>query len=326
MTAEKLDSFLRRHNGREIEYLRKDFVPSEYLTKNDTFTIFSHHLLAPNETMTITKQHRFLEVPSHLHDYIELLYIYSGTYTQTIGGTTVHLKQGDICIIDTNMPHSSGALSENDIAINIIMRKDYFSTSLLSRLSAEGIISNFLVNAISHTANHESYLLFQPDDTTKIHSHMISLLCEYYDKSICSNEIISCYMVLLFSELLRVLQYSYYKKKNANQAQENLIDILQYLEQNYNNCTLESVAKQFGFHPNYLSTFIKKMTGQSFKEIIQTQRLLQASLLLRKTYMPVYKIACEVGYNNLTFFYRKFKEQYNITPLEYREKYGLILR
>lgn len=122
------------------------------------------------------------------------------------------LAKGDMCIIDTGIIHSIKSGQFNDIFINILMRKDYLTTSLLSRLSSDSVISEFLVNAITESTNHENYLIFNSTDNSKADFFMKSILCEYFDKELCSSEVINCYLILLFSELIRTMEYSYHKK------------------------------------------------------------------------------------------------------------------
>ena len=43
-----------------------------------------------------------------------------------------------------------------------------------------------------------------------------------------------------------------------------------------------------------------------------------AARLLKTTDWPVTKVAEEIGYENISFFYRKFQERYQISPKEYR--------
>ena len=97
-------------------------------------------------------------------------------------------------------------------------------------------------------------------------------------------------------------------------------DILDYLEANYLTVTLQSTADHFGFHPNYLSAFIKKETGRTFKELVILQKMCQACFYLTNTDFPIYEIAQKVSYDNLGFFYRKFTELYHMTPQEFRER------
>jgi len=323
----QLQEFLNQLTERELYYQTSKTLSSKYDKYNTTVIngvktyIFgdSGTLFELDQDFSIIKHTRFVKVPYHIHKYIEMSYVYSGTVTQRIGSETVILKKGQTCIIDTNMPHEIEETSENDIIINILMKKEYFSTTVLSRLS-HGIVSNFLVNAISKTKQHDNYIIFYSEKNHKLESFFKDMLCEYYDKKLCSEEMIDSYMALIFSELLRTFQYSYHHNCPNSTSDNNLVEILRYVDKHYQTCTLETVAKHFNFHPNYLCSFIKKKTGSSLFRIIQIQKLLTASYLLRNTDRKVYEIANEVGYANLSFFYKKFKDYFGMTPQEYRDQ------
>lgn len=325
MNHDELDRMLRVLTEKELKYKSNPVISERYKKMeiincegHDAY-LFDDNDMNMGENITPRKHTRFVEVPMHVHTYIELSYVYSGEFTEVIKDKTVKLKEGQISIIDTGIPHSILPTTENDIIINILMSKEYFSTAFLSRLSSKGIISEFLINAISDKRDHDNYIIFNSENNKKIPIYIRELLCEYIDKSLCSNEIIDCFMVLIFSELLRVFQYdsSHSNSKSLNNAP--VIEILNYLEKNYMTCTLISTAKHFNFHPNYLSNLIKKTTNRSFSEIILLQKLTRASILLENTDVPIYGIANEIGYNNLNFFYKKFKEYFGVTPKEFRD-------
>lgn len=109
------------------------------------------------------------------------------------------------------------------------------------------------------------------------------LLCEYFNKSLYADEIINCYMILIFTELIKTFHYDTNKSLKNSKGSATVIDILQYLEENYMTCTL-------------------------------------ASTLLSNSDMPIYEIANEIGYQNLNFFYKKFENYFGVTPNEFREK------
>ncbi|WP_338533639.1 helix-turn-helix domain-containing protein [Paenibacillus peoriae] len=324
---EELDKKLRSLTTREREYQEQPFLSPKYKTyeiveyEGKEVYVFSSEIPV-NENIAISKQNRFAEVPMHIHTYLELNYVYSGECTQIINGETNTLTEGQICIVDTGVPHSIYPASESDIIINILIRKEYFTSSFLSRLSNQGVISNFLVNAISDTQNHNRYIIFHSEKNVNLQTLIRQLLCEYFDKSICSEEMIDCYMVLIFSELLRVFHFYTNQSNDQPYSGTKLIEILHYIEKNYKTCTLVSTATHFSFSPNYMSYFIKKGTKKTFKELIQIQRLQHSSVLLSNTNMPIYEIADETGHGNLSYFYKKFKQYYNLTPQEYREKHN----
>lgn len=280
--------------------------------------VFKFDSIMNQHNICLNQESRFTPIPKHIHSVIELNYIYRGKMTQIINGKEITLRKGDICILDRNTTHEILPLSEEDIVITIDMRKKYFTASFLSRLSTQGLVSRFLVDALLESHNKQQYLIFYDHPDINIHPVVQQLLCEYYDSKICSDEVMDAYMIVLFSQLLRMYQKHPHGHSSDNDAHEMLLLILRYMESNYQTVTLNSVAELFGFHPNYLSSYLKKHTGKSFKELIITQRMLQAGFFLKNTGMSIAEIAREVGYENQGFFYKKFQEYYQMSPVEYR--------
>lgn len=281
--------------------------------------MFKYDSIMNQHNICLHQESRFTLIPPHVHSVIELSYIYRGSMTQIINGEKITLQQGDICILDRNTVHEILPLSQEDIVITIDMQKKYFTESFLSRLATQGLVSHFLVAALSENHNQQQYLLFHRQEDINVHFLIQQLLCEYYDYDICSDEIMDAYMVVLFSSLLRMYQ------KDPNSISDNsedntlLLLILRYIEANYQTVTLDSLAKIFGFHPNYLSSYIKKHTGKTFKELIITQRMLQAAFYLKNTSLAISEISEKICYQNQGFFYKKFKEYYQMSPAEYRK-------
>lgn len=308
--------FYQKHpNSQSPRYNRieKKIVNGQELYEFQFNSIMNQH------NICLHQESRFTAIPRHIHSVIELNYIYQGSMTQIINGKQITLYQGDVCILDRNTIHEVLPLSENDIVITIDMRKKYFAESFLSRLSTQGLVSHFLVEALSENHKTQQYLIFGKQPDINIHPIIQELLCEYYDYKICSDEIMDAYMVILFSQLLRTYQKQPGLHNNNCETNETLLLILRYIETNYKIVTLNSVAELFGFHPNYLSAYIKKHTGQTFKDLVITQRMLQAGFYLKNTSLPVSEIAVEIGYQNQGFFYKKFEEYYHMSPSEYRE-------
>ncbi len=323
MEHDELDRKLRKLTASEEAYREHPYLSEKYNSikqiEYNGQKVFVFYL--EGGKIKITKHSRFAEVPMHIHNDIEMNYVYSGQCTQIINDQTVTLTEGQICIVDTGAPHAILATGENDIIVNISMSREYFSTSFLSRLSSHSMITDFLVNAISDNQTHNRYIIFHSENSRKLGLFIRELLCEYYDQSLCSEEMIDCYMVLIFSELLRVFQFDTNQKHAKSSSHPSVIEILHYLEENFQTCTLASTAEHFNFHPNYLSALLKKSTGRSFKQLILTHRMTRSSLLLSNTDTPVYHIAADIGYDNLSFFYRKFKDYFGVTPNEYREQH-----
>ncbi len=248
-----------------------------------------------------------------------MIYVYSGSCTQIIGDNSITMNKGDLCILDTNTYHTISPIGNNDIVINCLIKKSYFDATFLSRLSGNDILARFFVRSIYQSKDFNDYILFMYDEEINVNEIIENMLCEYHDKKTCFSEVINSYLVILFSELLR----SYNKcinHKNYKALYNNKIsDIIMYIQKNYMSCTIVSTAKHFNFHPVYLSKILKKLPIATFMDLKNEARLRKARLLLENTSYKVDAIARDIGYSNISFFYKIFKEKYKMTPSEYRK-------
>jgi AraC-like DNA-binding protein len=90
--------------------------------------------------------------------------------------------------------------------------------------------------------------------------------------------------------------------------------ILGYLCERYATSTLESTARHFHCHPNTIATILRESLGKNFSELRRELRLSRACLLLAQTALPISEVASLCGYENMTSFYKAFKEKYGTTP------------
>ena len=99
---------------------------------------------------------------------------------------------------------------------------------------------------------------------------------------------------------------------------DRLISILNYIQTNYKNVTLEDVAEKFHLSEPYISKYIKDKSGKTFGEHVAYSRMKKAKVLLKNGTMTVENIAYAVGYQNPEHFSRTFKKMFQMTPIQYR--------
>ena len=105
----------------------------------------------------------------------------------------------------------------------------------------------------------------------------------------------------------------------ASVQQKFVIQVLSYVEEHYKSGELTELANELHYDIYWLSREIKRRTGKTYTELVQTKRLTQASYLLRTTAMNVADIAMAVGYDNISYFHRIFQKKYGMTPKKYRD-------
>lgn len=262
----------------------------------------------------VSKQDRYKSVPFHSHDWLELAYMYSGSCTITFENSAVTLHKGDCILINSYVSHSNSCCGEDDILINFLISRKYLNANFFNRFSDASYISSYFISTLQNDHRVNDFILFKSACSRRLPIFINEYLIEFYNKGIYSKDFLDSYITLIFLELADI-----YKSQSREETKANdIIYILRYLEENYNSCTLDSTAKFFHMNPNYLSGYIKKNTGKNFKQLIQEQRLAQASRLLLNTNLSITAIANEVGYDNVTFFYKKFRESFGCSPAEYR--------
>lgn len=107
--------------------------------------------------------------------------------------------------------------------------------------------------------------------------------------------------------------------KNADECKdERLIEILNYIQSNYLDVSLEDLSEKFYLSKPYLSKYIKEKSGMTFGETVKRVRMKKARALLKGTNMTVESIALSVGYQNVEHFNRLFKKAYKMTPVQFR--------
>jgi two-component system, response regulator YesN len=123
----------------------------------------------------------------------------------------------------------------------------------------------------------------------------------------------------LINKLLMIAERLHSKKQKPNR--KLIREIEKYVEDNLNDkLTLKDVANHFAFSPNYLGFIFKEETNEAFSDFMIRKRLEKAKELLQDPKLKIYEIADIVGYKNLTYFSRQFKEYFGITPGEYRKE------
>jgi AraC-like DNA-binding protein len=97
--------------------------------------------------------------------------------------------------------------------------------------------------------------------------------------------------------------------------------ILQFIGTHYTNPELDmrSVATRIGADREKINEILKTELGMTFRGYVNKLRLTEAArLLTHKDGAPIAEIAYSVGYANVSYFNKLFKEEYGCTPKVFR--------
>lgn len=112
--------------------------------------------------------------------------------------------------------------------------------------------------------------------------------------------------------------------KKQKQKRKLVEEMIKYIDEGLEHrITLKEVAAHFDFTPNYLGTLFKEETGTLFSDFLNERRMNRVCQLLADPTLKVYEIAERVGYKNIIYFNRQFKQSTGMTPGEYRKKHKI---
>ena len=144
---------------------------------------------------------------------------------------------------------------------------------------------------------------------------MENLVWAYVKKIPQESDIYRSTLSLLFSHLIT----SSLQAEIENEDKATLFKVLSYIFDNYKEGSLEECADSVGYSITSLSRMIKRETGKTWTDLLKEKRLSNAVWLLINTKENVDDISRSVGYENISYFHRIFREKYHMGPKEYRD-------
>ncbi|MCI7108245.1 MAG: AraC family transcriptional regulator [Lachnospiraceae bacterium] len=258
----------------------------------------------------------FPRVPLHWHDEIELIYIKKGVGSITVDFQQYKVKGPTLVLILPGQLHSIEQLEEYSMEYENII----FHPSMLVSKQIDVTATEFL----------------QPLTARKITVPTVFTPVYPYYKDVIApidacDEICKTkpqgYELFIKSQLYQFFFILSNRCRNLSNTKENrkTLDkmkiVLKYIENNYmHRITIADVSASIEFSESHFMRYFKETMGTSFVDYLRDYRLTMASRLLTTSDSAILDIAAEVGFDNLSYFNRVFKQRYHMTPSQFRRE------
>lgn len=257
--------------------------------------------------------------PFHRQDFFFINYAYKNSYQALSEKFDNLITIGeDDCYI--GQPYSGYALRAHTNAevtiIGVLIRKGSFFREYLPTVYTDSALFKFFLEPESKKFSDEFIHLDFSDDFT-IREILELMVFEYANRK--KESITETQQILksLLQTLLMQIARKYRTQKPSPSLTSLSAQIIDYVENHSDVVTLQSVAKHFGYHPNYISNLLHKETGRTFSKIILQKRMERTVLLMKNTDLSLEEISEMLGYSNHSNFFKAFKEYFGKTPREY---------
>lgn len=315
--AGQIHAYISQQNIKEItkQHLLipevPETIPPEFL---DSF-FFD---VTDKDSIIVQKHNRYSPAIVHSHTFFELVYVYDGTCTQTISEQILHMKTGDFCVIPPGVDHSISVFDDS-IVINIMLRRSTLHSMFYNFLNTPNKLSSFFLNNI-YAKRANDYILFHSGMDPALRESFIWMLWESINKQEYFYQCVTNTLLLVFYLLVRNYSESVQTPLFSDRMDVQRYAIIQYIQDNYRDVTLTTVAKRFHYSNEYTSRLIKDLMGMTYTEIVRTVRIERSQDFLTNTTMTVANIAEAIGYDTPEHYIRQFKKYTGMTPSAFRKQ------
>ncbi|WP_054115731.1 AraC family transcriptional regulator [Enterococcus sp. RIT-PI-f] len=303
-------------HGQNINDLELDF-------KSEAIPQIPEEIYFEDGNIFISKHHRYAPMPAHRHAFVELNYMLSGKSNHRINGEEIFLEQGEILMLDKNSIQEIDALSKNDILINILIKESSISTELIvNMIKSSSVVNEFLLTSHSEVKQKYPHLIFRTGNNKRVQDLIENMLIEFFEKKPYYMRSLNLNLSILLIEMTRLLEAENLNQQNI--CDNELLNLLSYIEKNYKEATLSIIAKEFGYNKDYLSYKLKKQTGSSFQELLNNIRFKKAYELIAETNLSFERIAEIIGYNSTAALYKLCAKYTQMRPSEIRNQRNIF--
>jgi len=265
----------------------------------------------------------------HTHDFRELTVILKGEATHHIDNQTYHVMAGDVYVLQGDTQHGFSDVHDLEF-YNVMfpcdMEQIVTTAGTAWRIEQEirtmpGYQALFVLEPFYRKEHHfMNRLQVDPRRLQALEFLLANMMEEYRHGGHGWRALLQA----SFTTLLVML--SRWAEEPHGLATGNLRAIAEavaYLEAHFDEpLRMDMLAERAHLSPRHFGRIFASNYGMPPMEYLQRLRLRSACDLLRRSHITVTRIAQECGYRDGNLFSRQFREQYGITPTQYRKLYG----
>ncbi len=270
-------------------------------------------IFLPLQEYSCELQSGFPSVPLHWHEEMELTRITKGQAHYQIGSADFDVHAGDLILIP---PHILHHVTQIDRAY-MHSETFVFHLNFLLGNSTDACSLKYLKPILDGALQ---FPCFFPAGTQDQLDKLFSRLYHCYQEKAFGYELLlKSYFFDLFRYLFEQNMITVSETATLKTSQsEKLKEILQYMELHFSEeLSISEIAAFCHLSESYLMHFFRENTGMTITEYLNNYRLRQATELLKLGNRTILDIAMCCGFNNISYFHKRFKEYYGMTPKKY---------
>ncbi len=265
----------------------------------------------------------------HKHEFIEVVYVLSGTATHFVGAKSYDVRRDDIIIINANTPHKFQATDSNEEfrAYDLMFTPDFFDASNINMVDFQTLKKSFLFGSIYDNDEIDfPDMKISTTHTNGFKELFTRIYNEYYRRDRGYLELIRAYVIQLIISFFRCMEDK--ARISVSQSQIEVVNsAIAYMQENYNeSLSIDEIAAKVFLNRDYFRRLFKSVTGMSITFFLQKIKINEACRFLTDTNKSIEEIIDLCGYSDRKNFYESFKKIIGKTPGVYRKENTIRLK
>lgn len=253
-------------------------------------------------------------VPYHWHPELEIIRITAGKVGLTIADEQYIGHAGDVFFV------SMGELHEIRCGLGNQFRSFVFPADFLQFRRADRAQSELLAPLSSGELRFRTVLRAGEPGSAPVSAALDTILTACGDKHPGYELLVKSSLLAVVAQCARVGLLTTGAASLSDYHTQRLRAIVEYLSEHCTERLREpEVAAHFGMSTQYFCLFFKTHLGRTFVQHVNFLRIERASRLLRETDLPVMDVGFAVGFDNFSYFIKRFREVFGCTPTAYRK-------
>ena len=258
--------------------------------------------------------------PVHKHNFIEIVYTFSGNITHYVDSKAYKVSRGDLIFINFNQTHEFVVNGEMSFC-NILIEPSFLCEQLINSFNALDILKLSLFSDFSDEASgFLPYVHFDGEELVQLEQLINNMVCEFESKKIGYKSALKSMCEQLFIYMLRQMRRTDNTMQIFEQIDALSPQLLKYIEtDSLEKISMTEYAKRCCYSPAYFSRIFKNHFGITFTDFVKKSRIERAKNLLLYTNESIDSIMHSVGYSDKKQFYKAFADKCGLTPGEWRK-------
>lgn len=257
----------------------------------------------------------FKAIYTHWHEEMEIIYITRGKGFVRLNDELVQIETGDIILIGKETIHyiqsdKDDILYFKSLVFNLNIIYSYLGDACQVELVDPLVNNKFEIKSVLKKEN-KRYSQF-----LRIYLNIIEVYCrkEKYFYIKIKGLFFELFYEMFKADVIRNVDISKTRKTSKMKV------ILDYIDNHYyENMTINNLAQMMHYNEYYFMKIFKQYTGKTFISYINEIRIEKSKYLILNTDLSITEIATKVGFNNTSYYIKKFQHLQGITPHKFRK-------